>query len=283
MTLHTSIRRIFSGAAALAAFCCLTGPAGGALCETIRINGSGAPLEMLKPLADAYMKNNPNIRIEINKPLGSSGAVKALLAGALDLALSSKQLKPEETAKGARAVEYGRTPLMIVTGKGGGKGSVTTRELEDIFSGRTKKWPSGEIIRPVLRPEGDIDTTILRKLSTGMDRALTVAHGQKGALVAVTDPESNEVLAKTPGSVGAAALCGFEQQKLPLTVLSLNGVAPTTRNLANGSYPLAKEIRFITTERISPPTRRFLDYALSPKGRVLAEKHGVAFEKTTAQ
>ena len=283
MTARTSILRLLAGVAALATICCLTGPAAAAHPETVRINGSGAPLEMLKPLANAYMKSNPGVTIVIDKPLGSSGAVKALLAGALDLALSSKQLKPEEAAKGARAVEYGLTPLMIVSGKGGGRGSVTTRELEDIFSGRTNKWPSGEIIRPVLRPEGDIDTTIFRKLSAGMDRALTIAHGQRGALIAVTDPESNESLARTPGSVGTAALCGFEQQKLPLTVLSLNGVAPTTRNLANGSYPLAKDIRFITTDRISPAARRFLDFVLSPKGRALAEKQGVVFEKSTAK
>lgn len=283
MTTGNPMRCLCAAALAFAAFFFLLHPGTALSAETVRINGSGAPLQMLKPLTEAYMKNNPGVRIEIEKPLGSSGAVKALLAGVLDIVISSKELKPEEKAKGAQAHEYGRTPLMIVTGKGSATGSISTKELEDIFGGKTRKWPSGEIIRPVLRPEGDIDTTILRKLSRGMDSALTVAHTQKGALVAVTDPESNEILVKTPGSIGAAALSGFEQQKLPLNMLSLNGVAPTTRNLANGSYPLAKDIRFITSGKTTPAAKRFLEYVLSPKGRALAEKHGVAFEKTAGK
>ena len=58
--------------------------------ELIRVNGSGAALDMMTLLNDAYQKLHPEIRIEMLKPLGSSGAIKALLAGALDLAVSSK-------------------------------------------------------------------------------------------------------------------------------------------------------------------------------------------------
>jgi phosphate transport system substrate-binding protein len=83
--------------------------------DLIRINGSGSALDVLKPLIQAYAKVHPQVTIEMEKPLGSSGAIKALLAGALDIAVSSKPLKPEEVAQGCRGREYGRMPLALVS------------------------------------------------------------------------------------------------------------------------------------------------------------------------
>lgn len=127
----------------------------------------------------------------------------------------------------------------------------------------------------ILRPESDIDTRILQGLSPRMDIAVRAAQKQTGMIVAVTDPESNELVAKTPGALGASALCGVLGESLPLAVLSLNGVAPTLKNLAQGTYPLAKEIRFATTARSAASAAKLLAFIYSRKGRALAGKAGV--------
>jgi phosphate transport system substrate-binding protein len=100
--------------------------------ETIRINGSGTGLEMLKPLLKAYATAHPRVSFIMDKPLGSSGAIKALAAGALDLAVSSKPLKPEEAAQGLQLSPYGRTPLVIVVGRNVPAQNISTEELEAI-------------------------------------------------------------------------------------------------------------------------------------------------------
>jgi phosphate transport system substrate-binding protein len=243
--------------------------------DSVRINGSGSGVDMLKPFVEAYRKINRDVRIEVEKPLGSSGAVKALLAGALDAAVSSKPLKPEEAAKGARLEEYGRTPLVIVTEKHIRKADITTKELEEIFAGTNAVWQNGEKIRLVLRPAQDIDTLILRSLSPGMDRAITKSHSHPGMIIAVTDPEAYSAVAKTPGGLGTTGLISIITEKLPLNVLSLNGIRPTPKNLASGAYPLFKEISFVTTARTPPATLKFISFVYSPQGRAIAEKVGV--------
>jgi phosphate transport system substrate-binding protein len=85
--------------------------------EVIRINGSGSALDMMKPLVETYSKSTPGVSFEMEKPLGSSGALKALLAGVLDIALTSKPLDAEMTGKGAKLRPFGKTPLAIVTQK----------------------------------------------------------------------------------------------------------------------------------------------------------------------
>lgn len=243
--------------------------------ETIHINGSGNALDMMKPLIEAYRKAHPGIRIEMEKPLGSSGALKALLAGALDVAVSSKALKPEELAQGAVLHEYGKTPLLIVTEKSVRKTNITTRELEDIYIGKARVWPDGEHIRVILRPEGDIDTKILRGLSPGMNSAISKAQKQHGMITAVTDPEARETVSKTPGAISAQALTGIVVDKSPLNVLTLNGIKGTPKALADGTYPLAKDISFVTTSRISPAALKLLDFIYSSQGRAIAGKSGV--------
>lgn len=274
-----SLCRITKSTPVRFAICCL-----GILCmyasgaqgaETIRINGSGSALDMMKPMIESYRRLHPEVFIVMEKPLGSSGALKALLAGALDVTVSSKPLKPEDVVQGARAREYGKTPLLFVTHRDVRKTDISTREAEEIYLGKVRTWPNGEQLRLVLRPEGDIDTVILRGLSPGMDSAIAVARRQKGMIVAVTDPEACEAVAKTPGSLGAASLTSLLVDKPALNPLSLNGVKATVKSLASGAYPLAKDIRFVTTDKTPPAAQKFLEFVYSARGRAIAEKAGV--------
>jgi phosphate transport system substrate-binding protein len=94
-------------------------------------------------------------------------------------------------------------------------------------------------------------------------------------IIAVTDPEAAEAIAGTAGAFGAASLSTLIVDKPRLNPLSLNGVKGSVRTLADGSYPLAKDIRFIITANESPSARKFLDFVYSAKGRAIAGKSGV--------
>jgi phosphate transport system substrate-binding protein len=252
------------------------GPAHVLAGETVRINGSGTGLEMMKPLIEAYVKSVPGVTFVMDKPLGSSGAIKALIAGALDIAVSSKLLKPEEAAQGANLRPFGKTPLAIVTGSNVPVKNISTEELEAIYSGRNRKWPdSNESIRVILRPLEDIDTKILRGLSPGMNEAITQAQSRRGMITAVTDVDSNQAVADTIGSIGTSGLAGIMVEKTSLNILSLNNVMPTLESLADGRYPLAKEIHFVTMSDLAESVQSFLDFIYSDKGRFIVENIGV--------
>ncbi len=243
--------------------------------DTININGSGSALDMMKPMIAAYQKSNKNVHINMDKPLGSSGAVKALLAGALDIVLSSKPLKPEEIAKGAQLQVYGKTPLVIITEKHVRKANITTAELEDIYFGKTYTWAGGETIRLVMRPSEDVDSKIIGTLSPGMTTAIRAAQTRPGMLVAVTDPEAYTAISKTPGAIGATGLTSIITEKLAVASLALNGVIASTQALAKGSYPLSKEISIVTTPKTSPATQKLINFMLSSQGRSIADKAGL--------
>jgi len=248
----------------------------GQAADLIRINGSGSGLDMMKPLIAAYTKTHPEVDFGLDKPLGSSGAIKALKAGMLDLAMTSRPLKPEETAAGIILLKYGQTPLAIVTNKDVGKKDINSQELVNFYAGKTANWPDGKPVRLILRPKEDADTKVIRKFSPEMDVAMTSAQAKPGMIVAITDPEAAESIAKTSGALGAAGLTGVIVGQLPLKVMSVNGVEPTPETLANGTYPFAKQLDIVTMGSTLPePAKKFLTFVYSLEGRGIAHSAGV--------
>lgn len=243
--------------------------------DVIRINGSGNGLHMMKPLTQAYAKAHPDVQFEMGKPLGSSGSIKALLGGALDIALTSRALKPEETTAGVTLHQYGQTPLAIVANQDVCKKEVTTQELVDFYAGKTANWPDGKPVRLILRPVDDADSKVVRTLSPAMDAAMTSAQQRPGMTVAVTDPEAVAAIARTPGALGASGLAGVIVEQMPLNVMSLNGVAPTLEALAKGDYPLVKSLDIVTLGPLPEPVKKFLAFVYSQEGRGIAQAVGV--------
>ncbi len=76
---------------------------GSGFAATLKIGGTGAALGTMRLLADEFVRLHPDTSIVIPDSLGSGGGIKAVLAGALDIALSSRQLKSKEKNAGAKS------------------------------------------------------------------------------------------------------------------------------------------------------------------------------------
>lgn len=240
---------------------------GAACAETIKIGGTGAALGTMRLLADAYTAQDADIRVTVLPSLGTTGGIKALLAGAIDIALTLRTLNSTEAAGGATSVEYARTPFVFATAISNPTQEITTAELVDIYLGKQADWPDGGKIRLVIRPTGDNDSEMVRSMSPEMRAAELYAEQRKGLLFAVTDTEAADNLERVPGSLGASSLALIASEKRALKALTLNGVVPSTAALADGSYPLGKSFYMVVGATPSAAVQRFVDFVHSPPGR----------------
>lgn len=90
-----------------------SGQAAGAV--PFRIGGTGSALGGMQLLADAFMQSHPGTEIAVLPSLGSGGGIKALRAGAIDIAVSSRPPKDTKRAPGMVDLEYARTPFVFAT------------------------------------------------------------------------------------------------------------------------------------------------------------------------
>ncbi len=252
---------------------CLLFPAG-SFAATLTIGGTGAALGTMRVLGDAFMHSRPDISIQIPSSLGSSGGIQGVGAGALDIGLSSRPLKNKEREAGLKQTTFARTPFMFVTSNGHSDSSLTLTELVAIYSGDRAYWSDGARIRLVLRPETDSDSTILESSIDGMETALAKARETRGVPVAYTDQDAMEMAERIPGALTTATLTLILTENSSLMPISIDGVAPTVDNLANGSYRMSKTLHFVTGPKVNPIALDFIRFVQSAAGTSILRDTG---------
>ncbi|HEX8948593.1 MAG TPA: substrate-binding domain-containing protein [Dissulfurispiraceae bacterium] len=240
----------------------------------IRIGGTGGAMKAISLLADEFRKSHPGIDFKVIYTLGTSGGLRALGAGGLDLSISSRPLKNSERSQGLREMEYARTPFVFAVSKKSRVSEITFAQLVDIYSGRLMKWPDGAPIRVVMRPASDTDTDELKKMSAEMKKAVEGALSREGSIMAIRDDEAVDALEKIAGSIGPSTLGIILSEQRQLKALTLDGAKPTVENIAQGRYPYFKQ-RFLITRGVpSAPVQAFISFINSEKGRKILSQTG---------
>ncbi|NMQ19331.1 hypothetical protein E4P82_09090 [Candidatus Competibacter phosphatis] len=243
--------------------------------ETLTVGGTGSAMPLIGQFAQAYGSLEPNVKVRVvDPPLGSNGAIRAVLAGAVDLAVLGKPLTEAEKAQGCQDWELGRTPFLVVTERKLPLPGFTVEQLAAIYSGKMTTWSDGSPIRLVVRNLFESDTLILRKMSPDMDRAVDVALARPGMLVAANDLENIDLLERTPDSLGTSNLALVQAQNRKLNALPINGKEPTLAAMRQGTYPYSKSIYLARGPKLSPVAQGFLEFILSASGKEILDRAG---------
>ena len=242
--------------------------------EEIKIGGTGNALGTMRLLGEAFSKKHPDVKVNVLSSLGSSGALKALPKGAIDIGLTSRALSDEERSTGIQAIEYARSPTVLAVSIKSKITDITREQIADIYSGKLSNWPDGTLVRPVLRQPGDDNTKQIRSLSPTIDKALGIAEQRPGLAFATTDQEAAEKIETIPGALGVTTMALIKSESRSLRALKLNTIEPTVTNGASGLYPIVKVFFLITTPTPSPKVQQFIDFVKSPSGQDILTQTG---------
>lgn len=243
------------------------GGAGQAWGEELKIGGTGNALGCMRLLGAAFSQAHPDSTVTVLPSLGSDGGIKAVLGGAIDLAVSSRPPSEEERAQGATGLEYGRTAHAFVTHAGTRAHGFTLDEIASLYRGDLTTWPDGSPIRLVMRPAHEFNTKYLRHLSPEMDQAVEAALSRTSLPIAVTDQENLEIITTVPGSFGNTTLAQIRcEGRRNIKALAVNGIQPAAETIENGRYPLLRRNFFVTRGEPAPAAAAFIDFVLSPDG-----------------
>ncbi len=270
--LHPFSGAVFRGVRAVAVVLLLQG-AYAAMAEPVRTGGTGAALGSMRLLADAYRKVDSAFSLEIVPNLGSGGGLKALERDAIQFAVISRLLSKEEAAKGFTLIEYGRTPFVLATTRKDVAG-LTLEQIADIYTGKQTSWPDGTPIRLVLRPANDVDTAHLGAFSARIKDAVAAAMSRPGMVVGITDHDSATHIARLAGGLGSSSLALILSEKHPIYALAIEGVTPTGKAIADGTYPHFKTLNIVTRGNPPATVTRFIAFVRSAEGRRILADNG---------
>lgn len=189
--------------------------------QTVRIGGDGSGLAVMQRLDVQFRKQNSAASLAFVKGLSSGGARKALPAGAIDIAITSRPGKLAEIIDGMETKEYAKAPFVFTTSVNNPTARLSLQDLVDIYSGKKFAWPQGERLRLILRPQTDSDSKIISEISPVLAEALKQAHAREGIKIALTDSESADAIQATPGGFGTSTLALLLAEKRLLKALTI--------------------------------------------------------------
>lgn len=227
------------------------------LAETLTIPGTGDGTTVLTAVAAAFSKQNPGIKVEIPKSIGSGGGVKAAGNGDAVLARVARGIKQKEEHFGLSYQPFAKVPAVFFTTDDIKIEHLSSRQVCDIFSGKISNWR--EVggpdlpIRVVRREDGDSTLGVLRKSFPGFDRIEITAN----ALLAKKTPELFALMSKENQAIGFGPYDVAKNSGM--RIISIDGRAPTFPG-----YPSLTTLALVYKDQnLTPAAKKFLDFATS--------------------
>lgn len=230
----------------------------------IVINGSSALLPLTLQAASEFKKLNPKVKISASAA-GSITGPQSVRKGIADIGAvdwdASTDVPGFKKFDGQVANPVAVTVFAAIANKNVDVDSLTTKQLQDIFSGKITNW----------KDVGGSDAKIVvvnRKFGSGTRvnfqmKALNgtefMSKGDNYKEVG-SSGDMKTTIETTPNAIGYIDLPYVTDK---MKALKINGVAPTTDNVLNGKYKVWGIGYFMTKGQPTGATKAFIDYIQS--------------------
>ncbi|MCX7175888.1 MAG: substrate-binding domain-containing protein [Proteobacteria bacterium] len=252
----------------------LLGHSAGTSAEELKIGGTGTALRTMQLLAAEFTARNLDLHIKTVPGLGSSGGIRAVVAGAINLAVTSRPMTASEHKLGAVETEYARTPFVFAVSTKSKVSAITLKDLANLYAGRQASWADGTPVRIVLRPPSDVDAEMTKSLSPELRQAIHALESRPTVQFSINDQDAADDLERVPGSIGPTSLALILSEKRALRPLALEGKAPSLSTSALETYPYHKHLYFVTGTKPTVAVEQFIAFVNSPVGRKILASNG---------
>ena len=241
--------------------------------DTVVIGGTGMGLALAEKITELVASEGAEFNYEVLQSIGSSGGLRALGDGAVDLAISGRRLKQNEEAAHLTDRACLVTPLLFASERST-PGGISTENLPAIYSDASRTWQDGTPLKVILRARSGSEMPYLASKVPGLKEAFEDAYTRPGIAIGVTDQVNAEMATIIEGSFAIVTLLQIKSEKLRLNALTLDGVEPSAQAAANGTYPFPIKVCFVSGPNEDPGVTAFLDSLRYEQGREIVRELG---------
>ncbi len=232
--------------------------------EKIKIGGSSEGYPIIEILAEAYEKDS--IEITFMPSSQSSGGIRGVQDGLINIGVISQQLTAAETPKNIKYIPIAKNFLVLITNENvKGVSNLSTEQIQGIYNGTISNWqelggPDAKIVLLDL-PEDETEKQILRENILGENLQVIST-----AIIFQEDDEVLEAVANTPYSIGVIP-DSEDLKEFTVNILSINNVVPNKANIQNGKYKISQTIGLVFSPQPTSGTQEFIDFLLTQEAK----------------
>ncbi len=251
---------------------------GAAHAGPVTIKGSDTMVILGQRWAEAFMKKNPAIKLQVTGG-GSGVGLSALINGTTDIAMSSRPMKEAEDQKvrkqyknPATQIAVARDGVTFYVHESNKVEALTEEQLRGIYLGDITNWKDvGGADAPIIvySRENSSGTYVFVKDHVLQGEDYTSSAQTLPGTAAVVNAVSKEK--NGIGYGGAAYAKGIRELKIKK---GAEAVAASEENIKSGKYPLSRDLFFYLRAAPAGDTQAFIDFALSAEGQKLVTDVG---------
>jgi phosphate transport system substrate-binding protein len=240
----------------------------------VRIGGDGGALAGLAPVLRQYAAIDADARFTVIPGIGSVSSVRAVVSGALDIAITAHDQTEAERAAGAVASPYARTALAFCTHPSNPTRALTSSQVARMFTGELPRWPDGTPVRVIRRPADVSDVHVMASYSDELGHAARALQQRRGLRITATDQETADAIQQLPGALGALTTVQLKVEQRQIAVLTLDGIVPDAASVAAGRYRMTTTFSLVTAAGAGREIAGFVEFVRAGKARALLEATG---------
>ncbi len=221
----------------------------------------------------------------------TAGAYRSIVNGDCDVIFVPGPTREQEAYAAAKGVELVCTPIgseafVFFVHPDNPLEGLSLEQIRDIYSGRITRWRElgakglGKILA-YQRSVGTDSQAAMKRMVMG-DRSMTAPIKEKvpyANMLAEVKSQASERISDYKNLRGAIGYsfrfaCTGQPRDFEVKLLAVDGAAPTTENIRNGSYPLTYCFYAVTRADADENTLALLEWITGPQGQELVEKAG---------
>ncbi len=227
------------------------------------LTGSSTVAPLAVEMGKRFEAENPHVRVDVQTG-GSSRGVNDTRSGLNDIGLVSRPLNADETD--LHAFPIALDGVCVILHKDNPVAVLSEAQIVDIYTGKIINW------KDVGGPDAKI--TVVNK-AEGRSTLELFCHFYKlknsdiKAHVVIGDNEQGiKTVSGNPNTIGYVSVGTAEydaEHGTPIKLLPVGGVAATSGNVANRTFPLSRPLNLITKAPPEGLAKEFIDFAISDK------------------
>jgi phosphate transport system substrate-binding protein len=225
------------------------------------ITGASTAAPLVAEIAKRFEERHKGVRVDVQTG-GSSRGVSDARAGLADIGMVSRALSKDESD--LKAFLIANDGMSMILHKSNPLSTLTREQIIDIYLGKITNWKDiggkNEKITVVTKAEGRSTLELFLGYFKLSNRAI------KAQVVIGDNQQGIKTVAGNPGAIGYVSIGAAEyesQNRVPIKLLPLGGVAATSENVRNGTFPFARSINIVTKSVPQGLQKQFIEFATS--------------------